>query len=540
MWAVGLGGCFRSQVIPNAGGELKFELMEIPGIPAQTLFRDAVADESGVMWFASSNGLIRYDGDHWRIFTEVDGLKSSALDLLAPEKREIWIAYRDALGITRFRFDGQRVQTTHFTEQDGLSSKQIYGLAFDHEGRLWASTDNGANRLEDGHWRHFGVEDGLVWDDGDDRALYVDGEDSVWIGTSGGLSRYSAPTFPIPDVMPTVVLTSIKGGAREFQSGDRPVLSHAQNSILFQFGSLDYSSETRTRFRYRLQGYETSWSETRERDVHYAGLPAGQYVFEVMAAGPNDVWSAAPAQFAFSVEPPWWLSWWFLVACLAVTSLLARAVWQFRVRSLLARQQFLELQIAERTAELVESHRQLKEIAYHDMLTSLPNRRMFTDVFRTRIKLAGRNRDPFALLLIDLDQFKEINDTFGHDAGDAVLIETAIRLRGAIRESDCTARLGGDEFAILLTSAHDSAGVAAVCKRIIDAFVVGMPFQGATLKAKCSIGVAMFPEDGETQDSLFKSADIALYDAKQTGRNTFCLHRPADRPIESIAETLLR
>jgi diguanylate cyclase (GGDEF)-like protein len=508
--------------------------MEIPGLPVQAVLRDAVADERGVMWFASSNGLIRFDGAHWRIFTEADGLISSALDVLAQRNGEVWIGYRDALGLTRVQFDEKRTQMTHFSQQDGLSSKEINGLAFDHAGRLWVTTDNGADRLENGRWRHYGAEDGLIWDDENDRAIYVDGKDNIWIGTSAGLSRYAAPPFPIPDVVPLVVLTSIQVGSREFQVGDRPALSHTQNSILIRFSSLDFSSETRARFRYRLKGYETSWTETRERTLQYASLPAGQYALEVIAAGTNGVWSAVPAQFAFSVKPPWWLSWWFLASSLAAAVLFARAAWQFRVRALVARQQLLERQVAERTAELTESHRQLEQIAYRDTLTSLCNRRMFIDEFRARIKLAGRNGESFALMLIDLDYFKRINDTFGHDAGDAVLIEAAFRLRGAVRESDCTARLGGDEFAILLTSAHGSADIEVVCKRIIDAFVTAIPFHKQTLNAKCSIGVARFPEDGDTQDGLFKSADIALYDAKLAGRNTFHLYRSTDCDMAGV------
>lgn len=494
LWVVGTGGCFRSSAPLHAGNELRFEGSDIPGIPASTQFRDVQVDESGMVWIATSQGLIHFDGNRWRVFTKKDGLKSENLAAIALGQGAIWLSYRNNLGITSLKLDGARVETTHITKQDGLSSDLVYGMAFDREGRLWVSTDDGVNRLDKGRWSYYTTEDGLIWDDGDDRALYVDRDDNVWVGTSGGLSRFSAPPFQIPDSPPPIVLTSIKDGSREFQVADRSVLRHAQNSILTQFSGLNFSSETRTRFRYRLQGYENSWSETRERGVQYGGLPAGNYVFEVIAAGPDTGWSTVPAQFAFSVKPPWSLTWWFLLSCVAVASLLARAVWQFRVQTLVAQKQLLEQQVADRTAELVESHRQLEEIAYHDMLTSLPNRRMFAEQFRARIKLARRDGKPFALLLIDLDHFKEINDAFGHDAGDAVLIETAIRLRGVIRESDCAARLGGDEFAILLTSANDSAGIDAVCKRILDTFVAGIPVGGETVKANCSVGIAMFPQ----------------------------------------------
>jgi len=366
----------------------------------------------------------------------------------------------------------------------------------------------------------------LIWDDGNDHALYVDQQGSVWIGTSEGLSRYIAPRYPVPDSAPTVVLTSIQGVTQEYQAEDKPVLTHAQNSLFIQFSGLNYGSQSRTRYRYRLLGNKHIWNETRQGSVHFENLSSGSYVFEVIGAGPNGIWSPVPARFAFSVRPAWWQSWWFLSTCLVVAFFVGRGIWSFRVRALVAQKELLEREVADRTEELRESHSQLEKIAYNDMLTSLPNRRFFSEQFRARLALARRQGIPFALLLIDLDRFKLTNDTYGHDAGDAVLIETGVRLRAAVRESDCVARVGGDEFAILLMNAEASAGVDMVCTRIVDSFLDCIPFKGLDLKESCSIGIAEFPQHGDTQESLYKSADMALYDAKGSGRNKYCWYRP--------------
>lgn len=526
LWAVGHGGCFRSSVPLSASTALTFKQLKIPGLDAQTAFHAVRTGENGVMWISSSDGLARFDGGHWKVFTRADGLKANDVDATAEGLGVFWVTYRDALGISRIKFEGERVKTIiHLTRQDGLSSDLVYALTFDQKGRLWASTDRGVSEMESGRWRRYDTEDGLIWDDGDDLALHVDREDNVWIGTSGGLSRYSAPRNPIPDSPPQTVITSIKGGGQEFQVDEHPVLHHAQSSILIRFSSLDYASEARTRFRFRLRGYEDAWNETSERDVHYAGLHAGRYVFEVMAAGPNGAWSPVPAQFSFTVKPPWWLSWWFIAFCLGAALLLARTLWNFRERGLLAQKSLLERQVADRTAELIESHRHLKEIAYHDMLTSLPNRRMFTEQLRTRLSLAHRHGESFGLLLVDLDHFKQVNDLFGHDAGDAVLAETAARLRAALRDSDCAARLGGDEFGILLVSAQDKDGIEVVSKRLIESISVGMFFKGAKLEIGCSVGAAVFPDSSDTEEGLYKAADLALYDAKRKGPNVFCWHQ---------------
>ncbi len=543
LWAVGLGGCFRSIAPLDKTNDLKFEAVSIPGVPPRAYFHDVQMGEGENVWVSTSNGLARFDGSRWRVFTKADGLQSDDLVDMALGHGELWIAYRDALGIARLQFQGDQLQVSNVTQQDGLSSDLSYALAFDHAGRLWDSTDNGVDVLErdsqgQGRWRHYGAEDGLIWDDGDDLALSVDQLGAVWIGTSRGLSRYAAPAYAIPDLPSAIVLTSIHGVSQEFQAQDRPVLAHAQNSLIIQFSGLNYSSDSRTRYRYRLLGSKNTWTETHEKSVHFEGLPGGDYVFEVIAAGPNGMWSTVPARFSFTVKPPWWLSWWFILLFFVVALLLARAIWRFRVRVLLAQKEHLERLVIDRTTELRESHRQLEEIAYYDMLTSLPNRRMFTEQFRSRLALSRRHGTPFALLLIDLDSFKQTNDSFGHDAGDAVLTESAKLLQSAVRESDCVARLGGDEFAILLISPTDPAGIAMVAGRIVDSFEAGIPFKGTKLPSSCSLGIAVFPGDGDTQESLYKSSDLALYEAKRMGGGTWRRYQIelATEPIASEAK----
>jgi diguanylate cyclase (GGDEF)-like protein len=185
----------------------------------------------------------------------------------------------------------------------------------------------------------------------------------------------------------------------------------------------------------------------------------------------------------------------------------------------------LERQVIERTAELRESQRQLQQIAYCDTLTALPNRRMFMEEFRELLVLSGLQSGRFALLLIDLDRLKLINDTLGHDVGDALLIEAAIRLQAAVRKSDCVARLGGDEYAVLLTQNPAAADIEAVCKRIVDSFTLEVLVNGTGVKTSPSIGVAVYPDHGTAQDRLYKSADLALYEAKRMGGNIWCWYR---------------
>ncbi|RXH54833.1 diguanylate cyclase/phosphodiesterase (GGDEF & EAL domains) with PAS/PAC sensor(s) [Granulicella sibirica] len=526
LWVMGNGGCFRSRTALGAGRTLTFERVEIPGIPAPRSFRHVILDKAGDVWIASSGGLLRFDGKSWKVFGSEEGLKALDLAAVAMGRNAIWVSYRDAFGMSKLGLGPDAGKVTHYTMQDGLSSNEVYAMAFDLSGRLWLNTDAGVDVLEEGRWwRHYGSQKGLIWDDTNSRALDVSPRGDVWVGTSGGMSRFRRADYPIPEVAPPVVLTSVRGVAREWQTGDRPVLPYSQRSLYIRYAGLSFEAEREVRFRYRLNGYDQAWNETNERSVHFAALPAGHYVFQVVAVNPSGLQSATPASFEFTIRPAWWQSWWFVASCLLLAGFLGYVFWHLRVRAFLAQKELLERQVAERTAQLRESHRQLEEIAYFDILTSLPNRRMFTEEFRKRLAMARRPSEPFALLLIDLDHFKQINDTYGHNAGDAVLVETSCLLRGIVRESDCVARLGGDEFAVLLFTAQDPETVESVCHRILDSFAGGIPFENTTLSVGCSIGIAMYPEHGETQESLYKSADVALYEAKRTGRNLFCWHR---------------
>jgi diguanylate cyclase (GGDEF)-like protein len=152
--------------------------------------------------------------------------------------------------------------------------------------------------------------------------------------------------------------------------------------------------------------------------------------------------------------------------------------------------------------------------ALHDALTELPNRTSLLQRLRQACEDLGQV--PFAVMLVDLDHFKEINDTLGHYAGDRLLVEVSHRLRGALRTGDFIARLGGDEFAILAYHVDSEPAAIDVAARLREAFETTFPLAGADLSAQCSIGIALAPRDGADEDLLLKRADVALYDAKTT------------------------
>ncbi len=159
-------------------------------------------------------------------------------------------------------------------------------------------------------------------------------------------------------------------------------------------------------------------------------------------------------------------------------------------------------------------------LANYDGLTGLPNRLQLDEHLRNALSLAKRNQDSLALMFMDLDHFKDINDTLGHRVGDALLVRLAQRLREILRQEDTLARLGGDEF-ILLLPATDALGATQVAQKIQQAFAENFFIDPYKLTLSASIGIALYPEDGTNMEALFKNADTAMYRAKQEGRRTF-------------------
>ena len=181
----------------------------------------------------------------------------------------------------------------------------------------------------------------------------------------------------------------------------------------------------------------------------------------------------------------------------------------------------MQQQIGEQMDSLQASQQQLQQLAQYDPLTGLPNRRMLQDRMDLAISRARRHDEQLALLFIDLDNFKDINDGWGHDAGDIVLMEVAHRLRQSVRAVDTVARLGGDEFVILLDVPGSRQDIINIVIKLLEQLSLGIPFQGITLRVGASVGISLFPDDGASPAALLVSADRAMYQVKARGRGGY-------------------
>jgi len=179
--------------------------------------------------------------------------------------------------------------------------------------------------------------------------------------------------------------------------------------------------------------------------------------------------------------------------------------------------------VADTLAIVIErklAEEKLEQLAHNDTLTGLPNRALFYDRLNQNLALAQRHKQEFALFFLDLDHFKEINDTLGHDIGDALLVQTANRLLSCLRKSDTVARMGGDEFTVVLTETKEAGSVELVANNVLQSLLEPFELAGTTCNVGCSIGIAMYPKDGLDTETLLKHADSAMYHAKRK-RNTY-------------------
>ncbi len=436
---------------------------------------------------------------------------------------------RDASGRPQFR---------HLGGKAGLQDLDISNLLPDERGMIWASTDNGLAVIDPDSWtvrpiqRPQGVAIETYFGNSADRTA----AGALIFGGVGGLTIVQPRNFSPSHYQPPVVVTGIKLGGRALTRdadgnwpGDGVLdIRPSANSLAVEFAALDFSAPELGRYSYRLDDFDRDWNETdaAHRTATYTNLPPGTYALWLRGSNRDGVLGKPTLALRFRVLPAWFQTSWFHGAAATATLLAVGALVQGRTRFLRRRQRELERLVQERTDALLASQRELQQIAFLDPLTALPNRRAFNDTFQQLTDQSPAKA--FALLLVDLDGFKAVNDRLGHQAGDALLVIAAERMRHSVREGDIIARLGGDEFAILMQHIESRNDVGLVCDRIVTCMAAPISLIGTPVAIGASVGAAIFPAHGTTPDDLFRHVDLALYEAKRTGRGGWRWYRGSD------------
>jgi diguanylate cyclase (GGDEF)-like protein/PAS domain S-box-containing protein len=233
---------------------------------------------------------------------------------------------------------------------------------------------------------------------------------------------------------------------------------------------------------------------------------------------------SGPTTFAYRVEKKDGSLVWF-----ETTSRSVRDIFTGRVREIVG--------VSRDVTERKRVEEQIEYQAYHDALTGLPNRRLFRDRLTVALAHARRMKHPLAVMFLDLDRFKVVNDTLGHSTGDELLKAVGARLQVSLREEDSIARMGGDEFTILLADLKSTDTAAKIAQKVLDTVALPLQIDGTELFVTTSIGIALFPSDGDTAETLLANADHAMYRAKDAGRNSYQMFTPAmnNRALERLS-----
>ncbi len=497
------------------------------GLPDDTVW--SIAEEaSGRLVLGTDSGLVTFDGTSFSVppaFARFQGVAVRAV--LARRDGTVWVG-TNGRGLSRW--DGRLWQDLF--AGDGPSDDFVWGLREDAESRLWVATNHGFDLFDGKRWSNFSMRDGLPGEEIAVNATLLAPDGGVWFAlpTPPSLIRFAPDPLGTERQPPVVRLTGVATAARTLRPDEHLQLGWDERDVTFSYIGISFRDERRVVYRTMLEGYDPDYGpETAVRSVRYTNLAPGRYRFRVRAAGPGGVWTPQPASVDLEIVAPFWMEAPFRAAAglALVLALLLGLRW--RTRALRHERDRLEALVGERTRSLQEQvaeTERLKEVyqrlSLTDALTGLYNRRSFLEHLERELARARRHGEPVALLVVDVDHFKAVNDGWGHLAGDGVLVEISQRLRDAVRSSDLIARYGGEEFVIALFNA-DRAG-ALERGEALRAAVARAPVRHVegVVDVTVSVGLAWHDyagDGGPDVDTLVRAADAALYRAKRAGRN---------------------
>ena len=508
-------------VVNAAAGDRSPQPVEDAGIahPHQR-FTDLSLDPQHRLWAATDKGLYLLDGAGWHAIDP--GLSGvTPVEIAADTKGNLW-ASGAFPGLIRLRIANNRVVESEHVVRPHLLSEQVVSLLVDHRGWLWVGQDAGVTVNDGKSWRSFTQDDGLIWNDTDSYALAEDRDGTLWIGTSAGVSHLMRPEA-LPSGPPA------KPAIAQILFGTEPIADDAEvpwsgSPLAITVSSLNFRDASHVHIRYRLLGLEPDWVETAERSVRYPRLEPGAYRFQAVAVDATGGAVSPVAEISFVILPLWWQSGPLRLALILALALGVVLAWRWSVHLLVSQKRNLERAVQRRTedlerekVEMVRAREQMRHFAEHDDLTGLWNHRIIIDRLRQEVDRSRREGATLSVILVDLDHFKQVNDSYGHPAGDLVLKEVATIFERSVRSYDWVGRYGGEEFLLILPGSG-FAGARLRAEQLRLEVQAAHIYDGAReIPITASFGVASgFPSDFE---KLIQAADTALYRAKGNGRN---------------------
>lgn len=486
-------------ILRKSESGFSMEKMTDPASP-----RDEVAqfahDSNGDLFAITQNALYRYSQDRWSSIVLPPDLKKADLDSIAiGQDHAVWVGGEEFAA--RLELHGNIANAAQQFSRQELTTSLIDFIGTDHVGGIWIGGNEAVAHYNGNIWRSYTTDDGLLWDDTDRHAFFADQDGSIWIGTSDGISHFQQPAVsqqPAPLPLP-IVEASV--GKQPVDLGGTSAFRWNDSTLTATFSALTYVHESSIAFQYRLVGLENTWTLSRDGIARYVNLPAGSYVLEVYSADEELHRTSEVRSIPFVVLAPWWRRWPSEVAIIVLSTGLLLFLVRFQVKYLLRR-------------------KLLEEQATKDGLTKLWNRNMGMELLRLELLRAQRNSHSVVIAMLDIDHFKQVNDTYGHLTGDVVLREIAFRLQSMVRAHDTVARYGGEEFLMVLSDINESSAVERIHE--IQDSMRNTPVRCGhkSIRITCSVGVLFISTVTiDAPESFLYRADQLLYKAKNSGRN---------------------
>ena len=512
--------------------------------------RDFIKTSDGRLWITTRLGLDVLDasGEH---FTHIRhnahdpaSLPNDNIQPIAEDQQgHIWIGtIGDGITILESKTGKPRFRT--LSRANGFPSDIVLTVMLGKDGRIWSNTPSGLAVIDPTTFaiKTYTSADGLQTSSQNlfssatlpDGTIVFPGDQGLIVVRPSLLDR-PVPTAPLVLSELTIAGDTHSPASAAWLATQNGIhLPSSTHSFQSTFALLDYTAPDAVLYSYRLEGFDKRWSTSSKenRTITYTNLPPGHYHLLVRAASRFGSGPAAEVSIPLFVAATWWESWWFgLFEVLAIALLIVLAI-RIRTRVSRHRQAVLEEQVAQRTAELaqkqtelVAANQRLSELATLDALTGAMNRREFLAIAENELLRTRRTRRPFTLLLIDVDRFKAVNDTYGHGAGDIALRTLVSALTNQLRRGDHIARYGGEELIVLLSETDLDASRSLAERLRVTAQALTITYENRKLSITISIGVAE-ANSSEPIDDVIRHADEALYRAKNAGRNRVAYSTP--------------
>ncbi len=450
---------------------------------------------------ATDNGLFQLADDQLLPLTLwLPKLAAQALHVtsLLAVGEQIWATTQDngLLILQQHSTEWHLVQ--QLTQRDGLAENQLRSLALDTAGQVWVTGMKTLSQLDPDTLSIRRLSRHLHWLDMEFHAnatLRQTGS-ILAFGGNQGIIFFDARALPQQHEFPKVHLTSAQIMTDRVVVHDNQLIIPSDASYYaFQFSALEYLNPERIHYQYQLTPLLNDWQPMLSNQLSLSRLPYGSYQLKVRSTNAEGVWNPHSTDIQLTLSAPWYFSslakWLYaILSAVLILLLLWWLIWRFSA---------------------------LKQVANHDSLTQLPNRRYFNAELKQRLLQCRSQQQQLALMFFDLNHFKQLNDSCGHDIGDKLLIQVATRLQQAIRNTDFAARLAGDEFVVILSHIQQQSELNTTVERISQSlsqpYQLGLP---TPLQLSCSIGISVFNRTNPvTAEELLQQADQAMYLSKQ-------------------------